>query len=164
MDSSPSQPTARELIDAFVHAPTLLPIGERIEGDRIVVLSHVEVWPWRVVVRALVANPHFTPQPMRFPNGDMDASTAVGVVTAEVAASTGHQRERWQRDIEWMNAWTLADDTGTQFRSSGWSGRPSDDQLWCDLALTYDMVVPPIAQRLVISGPAIGQIDVALPK
>jgi hypothetical protein len=152
------------MIDAFVHAPTVVPIGERFDGDRVVVVSHVEIWPWRVVVCALVANPRFTPQPVRFPNEGVDGSTANGVVTAEVVALTEWGRERWRREIEWMNSWTLADDAGTQFRANGWSGSPSDDQLWCDLDLAYDGVVPPTAQRLIVSGPAIGQIDVALPK
>lgn len=166
MDRSESPPpTAREMIDAFVHAPTLIPIGERIDGDGlVVVVGHVEVWRWRVVVRALVANPDFTPRPMRFPTASGDASAELGVVTVEIGDLNEQRLERLRRNREWMNSWTLADDTGTVFPPSGWSGSPSDDELWCDLALTYDMVVPPTAQQLIISGPTIGQIEVAVPE
>ncbi len=155
-------PTPREMVDAFVHAPVLVPIGKRADGDRIVVLSHVELWPWRVIVRALVADPQFAPQPVQSPTGDLEASGGVGVVTAEILGLTEQRHERWRRDIEWMNSWTLADDAGTEFVASGWSGGPSDDQLWCDLALNYDTAVPPQAQRLTISGPVIGSVEVPL--
>lgn len=155
-------PTPREMVDAFVHAPLLVPIGERVDGDLVVVLSHVELWPWRVVVRALVANPNFTPKAVQFPTADRDTSAGVGVVHAEVATLNDQHRERWRRGIEWMNSWTLADDVGTAFLASGWSGSPSDDQLWSDLALTYDPVMPPDAQRLIISGPVIGSVEVVV--
>ena len=156
-------PTPREMVDAFVHAPLLVPIGERVDGeDFVVVLSHVELWPWRVVVRALVANPNFAPQSLRLPTGNAGASSGVGVVTADVVALTEQHHERWRRQIEWMNSWELADDTGTQFNSSGWSGGPSDDQLWSDLELRYDTIVPPNAHRLTISGPTFDSIEVAL--
>lgn len=152
-------PTPREMVEAFVHAPLLVPVGERVEGDLVVVLSHVELWPWRVVVRAMVANPDFNPRARQFPTGGPNASAGVGVVTGEITDQAEQHRERWQRGIEWMNSWTLTDDLGTEFLASGWSGAPSDDQLWSDLTLTYDTVLPPTAQRLIISGPVIGSVE-----
>ena len=75
-------------------------------------LSHVEVWPWRVVVRGLVANPEFDPQPMQLPEGFEEGPVGVGRYTAEVIHADDQRLADWRRSLDWMNSWSLTDDAG----------------------------------------------------
>lgn len=153
-------PTPRELTDAFIHPPVLVPIGERFEDDLVVVVSHVEIWPWRLVVRGLVADPNFEPDAIVLPPTELsspaDDNSALDAI--------GQHRHRWRRGIDWMNSWSVVDDAGTEFVATGWKGSPFDGQYWCDLELQYEGVAARSARRLSISGPVIGSIDVNLRK
>ena len=47
---------ARALVLANMRPPKLIAASRDRVGDQIVVFSHVEVWPWRVVLRGALAN------------------------------------------------------------------------------------------------------------
>jgi hypothetical protein len=56
--TNPELPTPGEMVETFVHPPRIVVVGARhdLGDDRLLIVSHVELWPWRVVVRGTMAN------------------------------------------------------------------------------------------------------------
>lgn len=155
-----SLPSAFDLVEAFVQPPHIVPLAVReSNGATIVVLTAVELWPWRTVLRGVVANSEFVPRRRTLPVVPPDAppGTISGMIRT-VADPAGHRVH-----AEWMASFALHDDSGTEFRLIGWSGGgPLDQQLWADVEWNFDAPVPASATRLMISGPIIGECEVAV--
>lgn len=151
------------MIDAFVRAPIVVPIAQRYEGNPVVIVSQLEVWPWRVVLRGVVANPDFMPVGTNESSPDLETD-GLGTSTVSLRRATRDEVVGWRRHVDWMLSWTLSDETGSERPASTWQGGPSDNELWSDVALTFDVVVPTNSdRRLVVSHPDVGQIEVTVP-
>lgn len=119
-----------QLAKAFVYPPRIIPLGLRHVGSdgQIVVVSHVEIWPWRVVVQGArtrsqaeidALRPRFHQPSM--PDTDLlrdmpvDQPT-ITVVTGEVDPTS---RNVWRKNIDanerWYSAWDITDDVGTEY-------------------------------------------------
>ncbi|HNI35998.1 MAG TPA: hypothetical protein PLV93_11390, partial [Microthrixaceae bacterium] len=97
-------PSANEMVEAFIHPPTVLSIGvRRVEGSTVVVLASVELWPWRTVLRAVLADSAFEPSRVDFPT-EPTASTVPGAVPGRVTAESQPARRR--ESLEWMMAFS----------------------------------------------------------
>lgn len=157
-------PTAQELIDAFIHPPKIVLVAQRFVSDHVVVVSHVEVWPWRVVVRALTANPGYSVQHAEAPQSDPPTgdTSQTGSVSVSIVEPSEERINRFRRDIEWMQSWVLTVDSGSKLHAAGWKGGVNEDSLWRDLELQYDVVLAPGSERLTISHPDFGLLDVNL--
>ncbi len=153
-------PSGHEMIDAFVHPPILIPIGKRIEADRVVVLSHIELWPWRTVVRGVIAQRDVRPPVLPAATADDDPSITGGVVTAHVVDSSDDMWADRREGIEWMSDWTLIDDIGTNYESRGWHGLPTTGQLWSDVAWEYRTPTPADARVLTLAHPDFAPIAI----
>ena len=122
---------ARALVIANIRPPRLIaaPSRERV-GDQIVVFSHVELWPWRIVLRGALAN-----EAVRLPEPDLDSE----------------QRDRFFADgglHRWMTDWQATDDLGSDYRFAGSGGGGSGGDLWMDFHVQFDPAPPENAKRL----------------
>jgi hypothetical protein len=149
-----------DLIDAFMRPPKLLPIDRRLETDDGVVhvLSHLELWPWRVVLRGAGADKNATDDGVRqlaIPSQtDVRGSStvSVGVLRQEHLAEN---RAAMDRTV----GWGIADDLGTEYRmigaSSGGGGR------WWDFEVRFEPPMPTTVRRVMISAPNGELVEVA---
>lgn len=136
-------PTPGEMVEAFVHPPRLVEVARReASGDgRVLVVSHVELWPWRVVVRGVIANHH---------------PTTVDPVDGEA------MRARFLLDSEWMTGWSLVDDADSEYHSSTGSMGGSGGDTWVEFHIEWHPCVPAAATTLTIRPPDGNAFDVPL--
>ncbi|MBI4936402.1 MAG: hypothetical protein HY828_21190 [Actinobacteria bacterium] len=150
MSHEPPGASFSDLVDAFLRPPKLLRINHRRETpDGLVrVLSHLELWPWRVVLRGARADKNELddaeiqrqiPSPPEAPGS---STVSVGVLGPEHLASN-------RAAMEWTLGWSIFDDLGTEYRvigaSSGGAGR------WSDFEVTFEPPVPVTVSRVTIS-------------
>jgi hypothetical protein len=160
MSNEPPDVSFSDLINAFLHPPRLLPIGQRHESDDgvVSVLSHLELWPWRVILRGARADPnaedesvrHLTTLPQQHDDGPVGIS--IGVLEPE-------HRGRNRAVMEWTTAWLLADDLGTDYRIIGAS--TSGGLRRSDFEVTFEPQMPPNAKRVTITTPDGDAVEVA---
>lgn len=137
--------SAAELVSAFVRPPRLVAIGRRTTSGEIVeIISHLELWPWRVVLRGVRASDATRPLDLghRAQPADPDTTTT-GVVTAEVVTGDG----AWARDLQRLTSWEISDDVGTEYRSSSASGG-GVGTMWEDFSIQFEPAVPANASTL----------------
>jgi hypothetical protein len=99
----------RELTDSMMHAPRVVPIAKRFElDDTILVISHAEIWRWRIIVRGTRASRE-APTPLTVPvvpDGNEGDSSGL---TLEHDARTGrHEAHRWLTEWHREYPWVLA--------------------------------------------------------
>ena len=127
------------LVAAFFHPPRLVVCAhEGLIDDDVLVLSHVELWPWRTVVRGSVTRP-----------GSIKHNEGAPGPQGELGPSS-----------TWLHDWSLQDDVGTEYHlsSSGLGG----DGFCRDVDVRFRTPVPAEATRLTIVAPTGRRIDLAL--
>ena len=160
MSNEPPDVSFSDLIDAFLHPPRLLPIGQRHESDDGVArgLSHLELWPWCVILRGARADKNADSESVRHlttlpqPDGEGPATVSIGVVKPEHLA-------RNRAAMEWTTEWRLADDLGTDYRIIGAS--TGGGSRWSDFEVRFEPKMPPNAKRVTISTPDGDAVEVA---
>lgn len=166
MANDPPDIGSAELFDAFMHPPRIVSIGHRsvsVAGE-IRIVSHIELWPWRVVVRGTRANRHAVPKPSqrldsRASSPLVDPATSVpsvvGAIEIQVSPSEDHRvASRW-----FMN-WRLIDDVGSEYRPAGGGGHGAHG--WSDFAIQFEPAVAVEARRVSIETPDGDVIEVPL--
>jgi hypothetical protein len=125
-----------ELVGAFFHPPRIAVCGfEGLINDDVLIVSHLELWPWRTVVRCSVTRP--------------------GSIGHNDGATDGTKPIRI-----WLHDWSLQDDVGTEYRPSG-AGLGGDG--FCeDVDVRFSNAVPAEATLLTIVAPTGRRIEVAL--
>jgi len=127
---------ARALVLANMRPPKLIAAASRDRvGDQIVVFSHVEVWPWRVVLRGALAN-----EEVRLPEPHLDSE----------------QQDRFFADgglHRWMTDWQATDDLDSDYRFAGSGGGGSGGDLWMDFHVQFDPAPPENANWLTFTRP-----------
>ena len=163
----PVIPTPAELVDAFVHPPTILTVARRDElsDGRVRIVSHLELWPWRVVVRGVRANrfptmpKHATRQPYEFDESSSElASGRVDIHEPDAA-----EVRAFRKESEWMTGWRLSDDVGTEYQLLGAGSGGSGGELWSEFHSEFHPRVPSDARVLSIHPPDDDAFPVALP-
>ncbi len=138
-----------DLIDSMMDAPRLVPIAERRELKRaILVISHAEVWKWRIVLRFALGSRE-APIPLTLPIVAGDHRDGTGIVFATVVDS----RDRKHETHRWMSEWSVHDDVGTDYRLVSGSGGGNGGDWWQDLSVQVEPAPPPSASRLTFNGP-----------
>jgi hypothetical protein len=114
--------------------PKIVAIGNRreLENGIIRIITHVELWTWRVVVRGSML-----PPPPWKRVGPLGSADDRGAARAQLHA--------------WHLAWRLTDDVGTVYVLRG-SGGGGDGSHW-DFDVRFDPQVPPDARVLSIHVP-----------
>lgn len=160
MPNEPPGVSFSDLVDAFMQPPRLLQIDRRLEThDGVVrVLSHLELWPWRVVLRGAFADKNETDDGVRQPT--IPSQTDVqGPSTVSVGVLGRERLARSRAAMDWTLGWSIADDLGTGYRmigaSSGGGGR------WWDFEVTFEPPVPTNVKRVMISAPDGELVEVA---
>jgi hypothetical protein len=151
MDEPPRLPTARELVDAFVHPARVIQTPYRGSGDQVLVVSHIEIWPWRVVVRGLRADATFVPRRREV------QTVRHGIRPVDVAPDEGGLL---QLDADWPGQWSLHDDVGTAYRYTGGTG-DFRGVLWTDFSIAFEPAVPDAAGELTLR--YIEQLEIVVP-
>ena len=139
VESSDANASHADLVAAFFHPPRVVACGfEGSVGDVVTIVSHIELWSWRTVVR--------------------------GSVT--LAGSIGYSQDRtaepdWAREAgTWFREWSLVDDVGTDYEQAA-AGRGGDG--FCsDVEVRFSTAVPPEATRLTIIRPGGHRVDTPL--
>jgi hypothetical protein len=145
VDEDPPDPTAAELIDAFIHPPRLITIAQRVEltDGRVRVLSHLELWPWRTVISGVYASARRADVPQE--------------------ARARHQWPFVAVDgTDWFSAWQLDDDVETVYDRTGGGGGGSGGDLWATFHVEFVPNVPSRAKRLTIHMPDGDPIQVSV--
>ncbi|MAT07037.1 MAG: hypothetical protein CL424_18540 [Acidimicrobiaceae bacterium] len=127
-----------ELVAAFFHPPRIVVCGfEASLDDEVIIVSHVELWPWRTVVRGSLTHPGSI--------GYDDRTAGPGEM---------------MRRLEWFHEWSLTDDVGTSYHQVE-AGRGGDG--FCsDVNVAFQPAVPSEATLLTIAVPGYQDIEVAL--
>jgi hypothetical protein len=139
----------RELTDSMMHAPRLVPIAKRFElDDTILVISHAEIWKWRIVLRGTRAS-RGAPMPLTVPVVPDVNEGASGVLWVEhYDPRTGrHEAHRW------LTEWSVHDDIGTDYRLVSGGGGGTGGEWWSDLHVQFEPSPPAGASRLTFRGP-----------
>ena len=155
-------PAFGDMLDAFIRPPRVFEVGyrhESAEGEVLIVTS-VEIWPWRTVVRGVTAN-RTTRWGTPFQSTSVDASEPPdnGEHTPEVNLVSPVQRARelglgaHRVRAEAMMSWHLDDNAGTTYRATGWHGRGS---MWSDFEIEFKPGAPSVASLLTIT-PTVGE-------
>jgi hypothetical protein len=128
-----------DLVARLFHPPRVVACGfEGAVDDDVTIVSHVELWAWRTVVRGSVTRVGS----IAYNEGMPDASDPRGDVGS------------------WLREWRLADDVGTEYRPAG-AGRGGDG--FCsDVHFSFRTAVPAGATRLTIVTPDGHRIEVPL--
>ena len=111
--------TPAELVDAFVHPPEIVAVGHRgeTESGEVLVVSHLELWLWRVVVRCLRA--HRVPPANHGPSLEaVPDANGSGVAVMRVVMAGPEETELRRSQTAWLQQWQLTDDIGTSYRMS----------------------------------------------
>ena len=161
MSSDPSDVGLAEFFDAFMYPPILVHVGHRTEWAEgpIRIVSHVELWPWRVVVRGARADRHAVPRPSeRFDSRAAHPSIGAGPGTVTGRIVSGRADDRYRGLRGGINQWSLSDDIGTQYRMTGGGGIAAAG--WYDFAIEFAPAAPPSCGRLSIRTADSDVIDV----
>lgn len=139
----------RELTDSMMHAPRLVPIAKRFElDDTILVISHAEIWKWRIVLRGTRASRE-APTPLTVPvvpEGNQGDSS--GLTLEHYDARTGrHEAHRW------LTEWSVHDGIGTEYGLASAGGGGTGGEWWSDLHVQFEPAPPAGASRLTFRGP-----------
>lgn len=82
-------PSFGEKLDAFMRPPRVFEVGYRYESadGEILIVTSVETWPWRTVIRGVTTNRRIRPG-TPFESGTIDASQppGIGESTAKINA------------------------------------------------------------------------------
>jgi hypothetical protein len=139
VDEPPRSPSAREFVEAFVRPARVIEAPHRrLVDDEVLVVSHIEIWRWRVVVRGLRGDPNFRPSRREV------STIRHGAQLVDVAPEEGHPL---QRDIDWLPAWRLTDDVGTVYRNAGGTG-DFRSVLWTDFSVAFEPTPPVVTSVL----------------
>lgn len=127
-----------DLVSGFFHPPRIIVCGfEGTVDDEITIVSHVELWPWRTIVRG--------------------SFTQSGSVVSNESLKGLEDRARQRA---WFEQWSLADDVGTEYHQNGASR--GGDGFCSDVHVECRTPVPAEATRLSIMAPRGHLIEVAL--
>ena len=129
MEQSDANALHADLVAAYFHPPRIVVCGFEGSGnDDVTIVSHVELWPWRTVVRGSVTRPGSIDYNEGPPNPEDDVG-----------------------DMGWYEDWALVDDVDTEYRKAG-AGRHGGG--FCsDVEVSFENAVPPDATRLTIFTP-----------
>ncbi len=157
--SDEQDPDIAALVAGMMQPPVLVPVGRRFDfDDAILLFSHVEIWPWRLMLRAAHAS-RGVPPPMKLPltsDGELDKEAAKAMVSER--RGLGHPLT-----ASWMNGWAAVDDVGTDYRVvGGGSGGPGGDW-WRDFHVHLEPAPPTAAHSVSLMGPRDATLTVALP-
>jgi hypothetical protein len=155
VSDEPSDVTAPKLVDAFIHPPDVADVGFRAESTagEVLIVSLVEVWPWRTVIRGLRADKSASVSSLGArPQPDSDAPSGVVVGAARLMPDQ-EMLERQRAVAAWYTAWRVADDVETEYRSVGAGGGGSGGALWSDFRIEFQPGVPQTARHLAIISP-----------
>jgi hypothetical protein len=146
VSDDPSNVTGADWIDPFVHPPRLVAIGHRVElaDGSVRVVSHVELWPWRTVVRGVYAHPR-----LNAANDGTDSPDTPGWVGP------------WEAET-WFGGWQLGDDMGSEYRRTGGGMGGAADVPSTDFNIEFASPVPSQATRLTIQTPDGDNIELAI--
>jgi hypothetical protein len=135
-------------IDAEVHPPRLVTVAQRVAlaDGSVRVVSHVELWPWRTVVRGVYAHEHRDPR-----TGSSNAAQ-------ESVAPWRFE----PMNADWFAGWLLGDDTGTLYRRTGAGIGGAAGDLWASFNIEFASPVPRQASRLTIHTRDGDRIEVAI--
>lgn len=124
-----------DLVSAFFHPPRVVACAfESSIDDEVTIVSHVELWPWRTIVRSSVTH----------------ADSVAGNTTSDWVHQAG----------SWLQQWSLVDDVGTEYQMAG-GGRGGDG--FCqDTEFRFSTAVPPEARMLTITAPGGHRIELML--
>ena len=160
-----SSVTAAQLVDAFVHPPELVEVAWRAESTDggVLIVSHLELWSWRVVVRGLRANRFAMTTPAAVPSvpGEV-ASSAYGVAELQVVSSDASGVESRLEATRWFTGWDFVDDVGTVNRCVSGGGGGSGGLLWSEFHVEFQPTPPPIAEHATLKAPDGSYIPVEL--
>jgi hypothetical protein len=138
------------LLDAFMHPPRLYRVAHRTESPdgRILIVTHVELWPWRIVIRGARA---IKPAPPRrllgegVPTGDQPPGSVRGAVRDQSPAEV----ERARTEARWFTDWQISDDVGTSYLAQG--SHSGGNETWTDYAIEFQPSAPAGASHLTIT-------------
>ena len=149
----PPPAEADGLPEDLMLAPRLVRVDQRLDvsGGKVILISHLELWPWRVIVRGTERRDP-SPAPEQPQPG---ARLAIDAVEAEVARRTAISAMRFFED------WGLVDDEGTNFFRAGSSQGPIS-ALWSDFSIEFWPAAPTVARHLRLTISDVGSIDVQL--
>lgn len=139
MDQPDPDSLHADLVAQIFHPPRVIACGfeGKVDND-VTIVSHVELWPWRTVVRGSVTRAGSIAYNQGMP-GPMDPR--------------GDQ-------MNWFTQWALTDDVGTDYHQVG-AGRGGDG--FCsDVDVRFRTAVPSNATRLSIFTPGGHRIEVPL--
>ena len=105
--------------------------------DEVTIVSHIELWPWRTIVRGSVTH-----------SGSIRSNE-----NSPGASDRMHQRD-------WFEQWSLADDVGTEYHRAG--GGRGGDGFCADVEVQFRTAVPAEATLLSITAPGDHRIEMAL--
>ena len=133
--------TAKQLVDAFYYPPRLLPVAHRSElsHGNVLIVSHVELWPWRTSVRGGFTDGVETDRP-----------------TPRIAPTTGLHHSKGPLS-EWIHDWVLTDDADTVYLGGGAS---TNGNVIHDFIIDFAAPVPAAATALTITTPVGTRIEV----
>lgn len=135
VEPSDADASHADLVVAFFHPPRVVVCAfESSVDDEITIVSHVELWPWRTIVRGSV--------------------THAGSNADHTMSDGGHLTRSW------LQQWSLVDDVGTEYQKAG-AGRGGDG--FCqDVEVRFSTAVPPEARMLTITAPGGHRIELTL--
>jgi len=150
------------MLDALMQRPRVFEVGYRHESaeGEILIVTSVETWPWRTVVRGVTANRN-TQWGTPFESLSIDASEPPDNDKAnpEINAVAAAHRARvlWldprRVRAQAMMSWQLHDDAGTAYRATSWHGSGS---MWSDFQIEFEPGTPRAASQLTIT-PTVGE-------
>ncbi len=127
-----------DLVSGFFHPPRIVVCGfEGSVDDEVTIVSHIELWPWRTIVRGSVTH-----------SGSIRSNE-----NSPGASDRMHQRD-------WFEQWSLADDVGTEYHRAG--GGRGGDGFCADVEVQFRTAVPAEATLLSITAPGDHRIEMAL--
>lgn len=164
MSDEPSSVAPAELIDAFFHRPRLVNIGYRSEttdGD-VLIVSHAELWPWRVVLRGLRANKRAVNSQRARVTAPVAPDDSSGTLSGSVVELTQAARDEHRARTTWYTEWSVRDDLSTEYRMVGAGDGGSGGEIWSDFCVEFHPTVPPSALTLTFDHAAGESIEVRL--
>jgi hypothetical protein len=147
--------TQSQLIDAFAHPPRLLTIGDRTESTvgEVLIVSHAELWQWRVVLRGARADKRALSYPSVVHPATVDSSVSPGTVSAALIEMSQAAKERHRAQSIWLSNWRVRDDVSTEYRLVGASSGGTGGDVWSDFHIEFEPGVPSNALVLTIVPP-----------
>lgn len=156
--------TPSEMIDAFVHPPRIVSIGRRTESavGELLIVSHVELWPWRVVIRGLGADKRATTALSLPDMSPFEPEVSPGTLSGRLIEPSRATRERFRAQHVWVTTWVIEDDVSTEYRLVGASSGGHGGDTWWDFDIRFHPGAPAGARFLTLVPPGSEPISLDL--